>query len=42
LLNGVVFLVLFPLGRQAVAVNSLRRALRSAGYAWQSFKPLAK
>jgi len=42
LLNGLVFLVLFPLGRQAVAVNSLRRALRSAGYAWQSFKPLAK
>ncbi len=41
LLNGVVFLALFPLGKQAEAVNALRRGLRAAGYAWQSLKPLA-
>jgi GT2 family glycosyltransferase len=40
LLNVGVFLILFPLGKKAAAVNALRRALRIAGYAWQLTKPL--
>ena len=39
--NLCACLLLFPLGRPAAAASALRRACRTAGFAWQLAKPLA-
>ena len=38
LINLGVFLILYPLGKQASAVSALRRAIRAAGFGWQLLK----